>query len=138
MIIVDTNVVSDRMRLEPSIRVRHWLEAVDDSELYTTAISQSEILYGIAILPEGKRRSDFEAAAHRVFSEDFAERVLPFDERAAGYYASITSDRRRRGKPIAIFDAMIASIALSNDATLATRNVRDFVGTGIRVIDPWS
>jgi toxin FitB len=138
MIVLDTNVISDRMRLQPSLRVRNWLAAMPDRDVYTTAITKAEIMYGLAILPEGRRRRGFEEAAARVFSEDFSGRILSFDDRAASHFAAVSSERRRRGRPIAIFDAMIASIARAHDAIVATRNLKDFEGTGIRIVDPWT
>jgi predicted nucleic acid-binding protein len=86
-------------------------------------------------LPDGRRKQIL-AAAHEIFSA-FADQVLPVDTAAAEHYALIASSRERAGKPIAGFDALIASVCRSNGATLATRNVSDFDGTGIEIIDPW-
>ena len=96
----------------------------------------AEIRYGIARLPDGRRKQVLLAAADEVF-EAFADQVLPVDGNAAGHYAVIASSRERAGKPIASFDALIAAVCRSQGAALATRNVSDFDGTGIEIIDPW-
>src|SRR5262249_34785476 len=103
-----------------------------------TTISQAEFLYGLAILPAGRRRMALEEAARRMFAEDFANRVLPFDSAAAQAFAAIASARRRKGRPIGDLDAQIAAIARSRGAAVATRNVSDFTDCGIEVFDPWA
>ncbi|HEY3155877.1 MAG TPA: type II toxin-antitoxin system VapC family toxin [Candidatus Eisenbacteria bacterium] len=137
MTILDTNILSELMRPKPSETVVGWLGAQPAASLYTTSITQAEILHGLMLLPEGRRRSAFEAAATSMFREDFAGRILSFGTDAALPYARIASERRRAGRPISHFDAQIAAIARSTGATLATRNARDFDGCGVSVIDPW-
>ena len=136
MIVVDTNVVSELMRSNPSPAVASWVDSQPASELYTTSITVAEIRYGIERLPEGERRDVLVATAAEVFTS-FAEHVLPFDIRAAARYGRIVADRERAGAPITGFDAQIAAICQSHDATLATRNGKDFDGTSIEVLDPW-
>lgn len=138
MIVLDTNVLSELMRPEASPRVLDWLRARPAGEFHTTAITQAEILYGIRILPRGRRRGALEQAAQAMFAQEFAERILEFGPDAAGAYASISSDRRRSGRPIAQADALIAAIVRSRRAVLATRDGGDFGGCGIEVVDPWS
>jgi predicted nucleic acid-binding protein len=105
-------------------------------DLFTTAIAQAEILHGVAILPDGKRKQDLASAARRIFGL-FAGRILPFDSAAAELFAEIVAERRRIGRPIEAFDAQIAAIAHSTGMALATRNVDDFDGVGVTVFDPW-
>ncbi len=105
--------------------------------MFTTTITQAEILYGIAILPEGKRKYELYQAATLMFAEDFIGRVLPFDESAAVAFANISAQRRVSGTPISQADAQIAAICYSCNATMATRNVADFTGCGIFIINPW-
>ena len=136
MIILDTNVVSELMRSEPAPSVASWVRDRDRRELRTTAVTLAEIRYGIARLPDGRRKQILLAAADEIFSA-FANQVLPVDTAAAEHYAVIASGRERAGKPIAGFDALIAAVCRSHGATLATRNVSDFDGTGIEIIDPW-
>ena len=137
MIIVDTNVLSELMRREPSPVVIAWVEAQAGTSLFTTTITQAEIFYGIRVLPAGKRRDEIEMSAREMFSTDFIGRVLPFDEDAAYAYAEIASARRQEGHPISQFDAQIAAISQSRDSILATRNTPDFEGCGIQLVDPW-
>ncbi|HWT57071.1 MAG TPA: VapC toxin family PIN domain ribonuclease, partial [Rhizobium sp.] len=88
-------------------------------------------------LPEGRRRRDLEAAILPIFSEDIGGRVLPFDRDASNVYATVATDRRKAGRPISQFDAQIAAISISRGASLATRNVSDFAGIDLQVINPW-
>jgi predicted nucleic acid-binding protein len=137
MIVLDTNVLSEMMKASPSTSVAIWLAAQSATSLYTTALTQAEILHGVLLLPSGRRRSAIEKAAEAMFDEDFAGRILPFGSDAARLYARIAADRRRSGRPISHFDAQIAAIARSAGAAVATRNVADYHGCGIEVIDPW-
>jgi predicted nucleic acid-binding protein len=122
----------------PSPKVRSWIaERQLGKELYLTAITVAEILYGIELLPQGKRRDRLHLEAEATFAEDFAGRVLPFDEVAANTFAQIAASRRSKGRPIADFDAQIAAIAQCNGAVLATRNISDFEGCGVQLINPW-
>ncbi len=138
MIVLDTNVLSEALKTEPDARVMKWLKDQPRPSLFTTTVTRGEILYGIRLLPEGKRRRALWDAALAVFNEDFAERVLSFDSDAADAYAEIGASRRAAGKPISQFDAMIAGLARSRGGIVATRNARDFEGCGIDVVDPWS
>jgi toxin FitB len=77
------------------------------------------------------------AQAQAAFAEDFAGRVLPFDEGAAHAFPCIAARRRAQGRPIADLDAQIVAIVHSRDAVLATRNTADFEGCGVRLKNPW-
>jgi predicted nucleic acid-binding protein len=138
MIVVDTNVISELMRGEPHPGVLAWVTAQPRAQLYTTRINQAEILYGIAGLPQGRRRAALAAAASAMFDEDFAGRILPFEAKAAGRYPEIVLARRHAGRPIEKFDALIAATALSAGASVATRDTGGFSGCGLSVIDPWA
>ena len=137
MIILDTNVLSELMRPAPATKVVAWVTAQPTPSLFTTSITQAEILLGLMLLPPGRRRSALEAAAMAMFAEDLGGRILGFGADAARPYAQIASDRRRAGRPISHFDAQIAAIARVNGATIATRNVPDFEGCSIKLVDPW-
>ena len=138
MIVLDTNVLSELMRPRPAAQVVRWVEGQPSIELFTTAISEAEILCDIELLPRGRRRDGLLAAAESMFAEDFSGRVLPFDSSAARAFFSIAARRRAVGKPISHADAQIAAIVQLNNATLATRNVRDCDACGIRLHNPWS
>lgn len=137
MIILDTNVISEAMRTEPDARVARWMMAQIQSRLYLTSIVEAEIRYGVALLPEGKRRQSLTALSAAILA-DLQDRILPFDSRSAIAYAKIAADRRSVGEPLALFDGLIAAIALAHGATIATRNLVDFEGCGVALVDPWN
>ena len=138
MTILDTNVVSELMASSPAGAVLDWIEKLRTTdELFLTAVTVAEILYGVEFLPKGKRRDKLALDAEDMFAEDYSGRVLVFDEAAARAFAQIASARRRSGRPIAELDAQIAAIVSAHGATLATRNTSDFEGCGIRVVNPW-
>lgn len=137
MIVVDTNVVSELMRTDPSRSVQDWVQQRDRRELRMTAITVAEILYGIERLPKGRRKSAIRRQAHEVFGR-FAEEILAFDAAAAALYAEIVDRRDRIGAPISGYDAQIAAICRAHSATLATRNTKDFENTGIEAVNPWA
>ena len=137
MFVLDTNVASELMRPEPAPSVADWIAERDARDMYLTAVSEAELLYGVAIMPVGKRRTALEAAMTRWLDLGFRERILPFDSPAARAYAEIAADRRQAGRPIGEADCQIAAISRSRGAALVTRNVRDFEGTGVEIIDPF-
>ena len=137
MIILGTNVVSELMRPEPAPQVAAWVRDRDRRELRMTSITLAEIRYGIARLPDGRRKQVLLDTADDIFRA-FSDQVLPVDTAAAEQYAIIASTRERAGKPIAGFDALIAAVCRSHAAALATRNLPDFDGTGIEILDPWA
>ena len=138
MIVLDTSIISELMRPQPHAAVLAWVAAQPRASLYTTSVTKAEILYGIAVLSEGRRRSALARAAEAMFTEDLAGHVLPFDANAAGHYATILAARRRAGSPIEAFDAQIAATALAAGAKVATRDVKGFEGCGLVLIDPWA
>jgi len=137
MFVLDTNILSAMMRPVRVPQVAAWVAARPDERLFTTTVSEAEILSGIAILPQGRHRLALESAARTIFMADFEGRVLPFDMEAATAYADIFAARRRAGRPTAPLDLMIASIARSRAASVVTRDSSDFAGCGVPVIDPW-
>jgi predicted nucleic acid-binding protein len=137
MLILDTNILSAVMAAHAAPEVTIWLARQADDSLFTTVISQAEILSGLAIMPEGRRRRELEAAAHGIFTEDFEGRVLPFDTKAAAAYAETLAARRRAGRATAPLDLMIAAIARANGADVVTRDTGGFEGCGLTLINPW-
>jgi len=138
MVLLDTSVLSALMSATPSRKVAAWFADQPLERLFTSAISQAEILSGLKAMPDGARRIGLERAAHVMFQDTLAGRALPFDAAAAIAHADLLTLRRRAGRPVATLDLMIAAIARSLGGSVATRNVDDFVGYGIQVIDPWS
>ena len=137
MIVLDTNVVSELMRATPADVVVDWVDRQAASDVHLTAITVAELLYGVARLPDGRRKIDLAERIEAMLSEDFDHRVLPFDETSAAHYADIVVRRERRGRPISTADAQIAATCRSHGAMLATRNIEDFVDTEITIDNPW-
>ena len=136
MIVLDTNVVSETMAIQPDQGVIRFLDALEERAA-VTVITVAEIRYGIAVLPAGVRKRNLTASSERVFAALGSAGVLSFDEPAASDYADIAAARRQAGKPISQADAIIAAICRHHGVALVTRNVDDFAGTGIIVVNPW-
>lgn len=136
--ILDTNVLSALMRVPPVEPVLRWLDAQTADRLFTTAITVAEIRYGLAIMAQGRRRVDLLAQADEMFAVDFRGRILPFDARAADAFGTVNATRRALGKPISNSDSYIAAIATVHAMPIATRNVKDFDGLGLQIIDPFA
>lgn len=136
MIVLDTNVLSELMRPEPAKVVLRWITGQPAAALYVTSLSYAEILLGIGLMPEGRRRQRLAEQAEGMFAEDFAGRVLSFDLAAAPAYAAIASQRQQAGNRINAVDGMIAAIAQLHGAAVASRD-SDLVGCGVPLINPW-
>jgi predicted nucleic acid-binding protein len=138
VIILDTNVISALMRSEPDPAVVRWLDALPPESLWTTAITVFEVRLGLEVLAAGRRRQLLEPAFAAALEEDFAGRVLPFDQAAAQAAGRIAAERRRAGKTVEVRDVQIAGIATARKSAVATRNRRHFEGLGVDLLDPWS
>ena len=137
MIILDMNLVSEVMKPAPAAVVTQWLLGIPRSEISITAISLAEILRGIRRLPRGKKGTALQKNFDEFLNLGFRNRVLSFDAPAADAYASIVDGRSRRGRPISMLDAMVAAIAQTAKADIATRDTGGFEDCGVRLIDPW-
>ena len=135
MIILDTNVVSEVLCPIPDLRVAVWFEQTTEKHVIT-AVTAAELLQGVALLPEGRRRLDLSSKVEYLLGTCEAE-ILDFTLPAARQYAFVRSGRTRMGRPISVADAMIAAICRANGASLATRNVKDFEGLGLTLVNPW-
>lgn len=136
MIVLDTNVVSELMRPSPATAVVAWLGQQARGSLTTTAVTVAEIGFGLARLPAGRRATQLQEVAADVLAA-FPGQVLAFDASAAALYGEIAAARERSGYPVDALDAQIAAICRSCGAPLATRNTKDFVDTGVELLDPW-
>lgn len=140
MIVLDTNVLSEMMKPAPERNpgVIAWIDAMPRKNVFTTSVTIAELLVGIRLLDKGKRRSALQAAFDRIAATVFPGRILPFDEDAAHVFPDIVIDRRRRGRSIKLPDLQILAIAKSRSMAVVTRNVSDFSGAGVEIIDPWT
>jgi predicted nucleic acid-binding protein len=138
MILLDTNVLSELMRAKPDPAVVVWIDAQPTQDLLICSITVAEILYGIARMPEGKRRQALQDVAIAMFEEDFAGRILPFDADAAVHYAELAAESEARGKIADMADGQIAAIARLHGLAVATRNTRHFESFGVSLVNPWS
>ncbi|RQT16931.1 PIN domain-containing protein [Burkholderia contaminans] len=138
MILVDTNVMSEPLRREPSAAVIEWLDAQNVETLFLAAISLAVMRFGVAALPEGRRRDWLHQSIEQRVVPLFRGRILPFDEVATKAYAGIRARARAAGATIAPADCFIAATAEANGLIIATRDVAPFEAVGLRVIDPWA
>jgi len=137
MYVLDTNILSALMAPERAPQVVTWVAGHSSRSLFTTAVCQAEILAGIAVMPEGRRRTALAGTARAMFEEDFHGRVLPFDATAASAYAEVFAMRKLAGRPIAPLDLIIAAIARAQDASVVTRDTGGFEDCGLTLINPW-
>ncbi len=125
MILLDTNVVSETMRADPDVRIIHWMDRQLASRLFLSAISVDEIVFGIEVLPPGRRKTRL-AEVFLAITGAFDGRILSLDRKAARESAVFRANRQRIGRPMSLADSQIAGIAKSNDLSLATLNTLDF------------
>ena len=136
--LLDTNVLSELMRERPAAAVLDWFAKNATGLMHTSAVTQAEILTGIALLPAGKRRTALLKAAEQMFEGDFNGRCLNCDSAAAKNYAVIVAARTLQGRPISTEDAQIAAMALAAGLTIATRNTKDFEAVeDLLLANPW-
>jgi hypothetical protein len=138
VIVLDSNVLSAVMRDPADDVVVGWLDRMPEESLWTTTVTVFEIRFGLALLPDGRRRRRLDRAFAKALAEEIDDRVLAFDQAAAEAAAAIAAERRRLGRPVEIRDVQIAGIVAARKATLATRNLRHFEGLGISLVDPWA
>lgn len=137
MIILDTNVISEPLRPRCSEAVTAWLDAQAAETLYITAINAAELWAGIALMPDGARKSALESSLADLLDRLFGARLLDFDHRAARAYAEITRKTTAAGGCLPLADGLIAAIAQAHGFAVATRDTKPFLAAGIEVIDPW-
>jgi predicted nucleic acid-binding protein len=137
VIILDTNVVSEPMKPGREKRVLEWLDEQASETLYLTSVSFAELLVGVEILPDGKRKAGLHSGLTALIERLFGPRILPFDQAAAEQYARIVAEMRKAGLGISVAECQIASIALTHGFLVATRDVEPFRSAGVGVINPW-
>lgn len=137
MLVLDTNLVSELMRSGPNPRVLDWVAAQPLDEMAIATVTLMEVRFGVATLPYGQRRTELDQRFRQFLAQGFADRILPFDSAAADACADIRAARRSMGRPIAIEDGMIAAVAKTHGAAVATRDTSGFEACGIILINPW-
>jgi len=137
MILLDTNVVSELMRAHPDPNVLLWVGKQSADQLYLTALTVAEIRRGLALLPDGRRKTKLEGAFQQFLNQGFKDRILPFTSATSLVYAPIYRARIQSGLGVGELDLLIAAIAKEYQASLATRNTTDFDACGIKLINPW-
>jgi predicted nucleic acid-binding protein len=138
MILIDTNVVSEPWKPAPDARVLAWLDAQAIETLFLSAITVAELRFGIAAMPEGKRRTVLHDRLEDEVLPLFSGRILPFDLEASRAYAALMVAARASGKAIAAADGYIAATALARGFSVSTRDVSPFEAAGLKVINPWA
>lgn len=136
MILLDTNIISESMRVEPDARVIDWMDRQRASRLFLAAISVDEIVFGIEILPDGRRKNHLARTFSRIV-DAFDGRIADFDANAARESAKFRAHRRLIGRPMSTTDSQIAGVSKSNGLSLATLNARDFEGIDLTVVEPF-
>jgi predicted nucleic acid-binding protein len=137
VIVLDTNVIAELMRPQPEPAVLAWADGLVPAEVGITAMNEAEILHGLTRLPEGRRKQALLDSWQVLVTNLLGDRVWAFHREAAHWYGELLVRREQLGRPIATADAVIAATALAQGAQLATRNVSDFTGLGLDLINPW-
>ena len=137
MILVDTNVISELWRIAPDPGVLAWVDAQAIETLYLSAVTVGELRFGVASMPQGRRRTVYQERLEREVLPAFMGRVLPFDLNASQAYASLMAHARRDGKALGMADGYIAATASSRALTVATRDVEPYLAARVKVINPW-
>jgi toxin FitB len=138
VLVLDTNVISELSKERPEPAVSAWFLHQQPDLLATTSVTLAEVLYGLNLLPHGRRRERLSELSRIIFEIALRGRILAFDAYAAPHYARMRAAKRQQGLIMSPQDAQIAAIAFAASASVATRNVADFEHSGITVINPWT
>ncbi|HKD14984.1 MAG TPA: type II toxin-antitoxin system VapC family toxin [Candidatus Angelobacter sp.] len=135
--LLDTNCISEALRVKPDPNVGNWMQVVDQALLYLSVLTLGEIRKGLAQLAQGKRRAQLETWLEIELQARFAGRILPIDAATADRWGLLAAEAKRTGKPLSIVDGLLAATALHHNLTMVTRNVADFKGLAVPVLNPW-
>lgn len=136
MILLDTNVLSAVMQVDPPEVVIAWLDRQPARSVWTTAVTVFEVEYGLQRIPEGRRREELEKAFHATIAEELGGRILSLDAQAALAAGAIAASMAAEGRTPDFRDALIAGITRARGAVLATRNLKHFEGV-CQLVNPW-
>ncbi len=137
MILIDTNVISEPLRVSPNRQVVDWLDGQSLETLFLSVVTVAELRFGVALLPAGKRRDGLRERLETQVLPSFAGRILSFDLAATQAYADLMATAQATGLAIGMADGYIAAIARSNRMAVATRDASPFKAAGVSVINPW-
>lgn len=137
MILIDTNVISELWKAEPNPGVLAWVDAQTVETLYLSAITVAELRFGLATMPEGKRRTIYQERLENEVLPTFAGRVLPFNLDASQAYADLMARAKVEGKAIGKADGCIAATASACGLMVATRDISPFEAAGLKIVNPW-
>jgi toxin FitB len=135
--LLDTNIPSELTRSRPEPRLTAWLQATGDADLYVSVITLGEIHKGVTIVPDRSRRLQLQRWLDEELHPWFSGRILPVDEAVAERWGALDGQRQLQGAPLNTADGLIAATALEHDLTMVTRNVKDFAGLGVTILNPW-
>lgn len=138
MILLDTNVISELIKPSPEPAVAGFLRRAAPETVFTAVVCEADIHYGLARLPAGRRRNDLTARVSAFSAKSFSGRTLAFDSASASIYGELCATREAAGMPISVENAMIAATARAYGLTVVTRNIDDFVGCGVEIVNPWT
>jgi predicted nucleic acid-binding protein len=137
MIVLDTNVILELWKIAPHPNVLAWIDAQAIETLYLCAVTVAELRYGIATMPEGKRRTIYQTRLEQEVLPTFEGRVLAFDLGAAKTYADLMARAKASGQTIGKTDGYIAATVAEHGLTIATRDTGPFLAAGLNVINPF-
>jgi predicted nucleic acid-binding protein len=135
--LLDTNCISELVRIKPEPRVMAWMQAAEETLLYLSVLTLGEIRKGLAGLPQGKRRTHLETWLEIELGARFAGRILPIDVPVADRWGLLAATAKREGKTLSTIDGLLAATALQHNLTVVSRNVSDFAETRVQVLNPW-
>jgi len=135
--LLDTNCISEVVRLKPDPRVTAWIKAAEESLLYLSVLTLGEIRKGLAALPQGKRRSRLETWLEVELQARFSGRILSIDAAVADRWGLLAAVAKTKGKPLSAIDGLLAATAIHHNLTIVSRNAGDFTNTHVPVVNPW-
>ena len=135
--LLDTNCISEVVRIKPEPRVMAWIEAAEESLLYLSVLALGEVRKGLAALPQGRRRIRLETWLEVELRARFSGRILPIDEAVADRWGLLAAYAKGRGKPLSAVDGLLAATAIHHNLTVVSRNVSDFTNAQVSAINPW-
>lgn len=135
--LLDTNCVSELVRVQPEPRVMQWVDTAEEGLLYLSVLTLGEIRKGLLAIPQSKRRAHLETWLEVELQARFSGRILPVDAAVAGRWGLLAGQAKRKGMPLGIIDGLLAATALHHNLTVVSRNARHFTNAQVPVLNPW-